>query len=86
MSLRATQKRLEQNKSVCKLSTIYLSFVKDDQSVFDEWISSKKPSGWIARVLLLEGHSVGEKTVKRHLDGFCSCSEGTKYKGVYRGA
>jgi len=83
MSLREAQQRL-QKTAVCRLGSLIDSLDKDDKSVFAEWVGDKKPAGWIARVLLSEGHQCGEKTVKRHLDGLCNCLEGSTYKGAYR--
>jgi len=83
MTLKQAQERLEQG-STCKAFVIYSSLDKDDQKTFDGWIVASKTSGWIYRVLVADGHSIGEKSVRKHLEGMCQCGEGTKHKGAYR--
>jgi hypothetical protein len=82
MSLRQAQERLEQG-SACKFLTVISALDKDDLAVLGEWIEARKASNWISRVLMSEGIACGEKTVKRHLDGLCNCSNNEKWKGAY---
>jgi hypothetical protein len=84
MSLRQAQQQLEQASAHCKFVSFYQGLDKDDKSVFDEWVSEKKPAGWISRVVKAGGLFINEKTLKRHLDGVCHCPEGTAQRGVYQ--
>lgn len=83
MSLKDAEQRLEQ-AATCKIVAFLESLDKTDLSTFASWLASKKPAGWIARVVAADGKLVNEKTLKRHLDGNCNCPAETLHKGVYR--
>jgi len=83
MSLKDAEKRLTKN-TTCKIGKFIDELDADDRVTFDEWITSKRPSNWIARVCTAAGLSLNGKTLKLHLDGECSCPSEITHRGVYR--
>lgn len=83
MALKDAEQRIKQN-SVCRFAEFLSGLDKDDKATVASWISAKKPAGWMARVIIADGHKVvSDKSVKRHIDGICVCPDGTEYKGAY---
>ena len=83
MSLRKAQERLEQSEH-CRFSIVYESLDKDDRAVISEWIAENRNPNWIARVMRIEGIVLNDKTIRRHLEGVCHCSEDAELRGAYR--
>ena len=83
MSLKEARERLTA-ENVCKFTTVYRSLDDEDKQTFQEWCGEKQTPHWLFTACRVAGVRVAEKTMRRHLQGWCDCPPGTELKGIYR--
>lgn len=83
MSLKAAQESIA-NGHVCQFVTVYRHLDDDDRKTLNEWVGEIQTPHWIFVACSVAGVRVAEKTLRKHLQGYCHCPPGTELKGVYR--
>jgi hypothetical protein len=87
MSLHDAGKRIEQS-SICRFVDFLTSLGEEDNATLLSWVEQRRTAGWMARAINGDPDTmnVSDKTLKRHLDGLCTCPDAVPLKGAYSAA
>lgn len=82
MSLKEARARLAA-EMICQFAVVYRQLDDEDKETFNQWVGEHQTPHWMYTACRVDGVKVAEKTMRKHLQGWCNCPPETELKGVY---